>query len=183
MQNSKNQRRKSNWIVKYSARLVVVITIILCAGWAYVSQDSKLPIKNDWTKQRSEFWFNWVRPCRYYRFQSQESASTIADWFVDRFHEVGSWNPYLITDSEKLRETIKSQFSARHDQVINQFVMDWSIPLLGQDFALKSIDPFMVIVHTKDEPFSTKRTVHIRIFDTPPYGAIIEVWDNKGVNL
>ena len=164
----------------YSIMLITcfVISITIWGIWN-VFYNSTIPLKKEWIQQQSNVWFNWIKPCHYYRFLSKEKALGVTSWFVDEFRQTGLWNQTLITKSANLVAKIKLQRPNYSTETLNQYAMGWSTPVLGNNFALKIDPPFFLLIHTKIESPTSKRVAHIRISNTPDEGSVIEIWDNR----
>ncbi len=168
------------WVfTKYRFVVISGFIIIAFVCGVYLVTASVVPVKGEWVKQQSNVWFNWTKPCHYYRFRSTEKASVISQWFVDKFREIGSWRQDILTESLDLADVLRSKLPENSDETLNKHVMEWSRPVLGGNFAIMSNQPFFLLVHSNSKSPKSTRVVHIRVFDMLDEGSIIEIWENR----
>ena len=161
---------------------VFMTVFSLCVGWIYVYYDSSFYFKHNWVKQRSKTWFHWVNLCRYYRFHSEEKAASVAKELLEKITQTSSDNHIMTIQSSDLKEAIKLKSPDTSPELLDQWVLTWSTPVLGKDYALTINHPFILIVHTKSTSPTAKRVAHIRIFNIAEAETIIEIWDLKTTN-
>ena len=182
MWTPKRRTQPNNTRVKiYYISLITCFAIIILSIWGILNTfyDSTIPMKKEWIQQQSNIWLNWIKPCHYHRFLSNEKGLSVTSWFVKEFRQTASWNQTLITKSTNLVKKIKLQMPNHSTESLNQYAMDWSTPVLGSNYALNIDHPFFLLIHTRIESSRSNRVAHIRIFDTPEGGSLIEIWDNR----
>ena len=175
-------RRPLTAVTKYPVMVIISLAVALSIwGMSHV-YDSMIPLKDEWVKQRSTVWFNWVKPCHYYRFQSHEAALVVNRWFVTMFSQNDSWRRTMHTDSMELGRILRLQHPACSQKILSQLVNEWSTPILGSGFGMESNHPFFLLIHTKHESPTSNRVAHIRVFEMPDEGSVIEIWENITIN-
>ena len=161
--------------------LFFAVAAIIGISWRYSTLTQRmLPKKGNWTKEATEFWLNGYAPCRYYRFRSNEGASTSRDWIRSEIDSKSNPQMGMEFTSAKLSDAIKGRSPSITEKNLQKELAHWSVPQFGIEYAIEGNTPFFVIISST---INKKKTIshhfHCKIFDIAKSNSQIEIWDYR----
>ncbi len=166
--------------LNYSVVIIAVGLCVLCipAGIKYLRIPADIPHKEEWTREQSQIWLNYVQPCRYYRFRTTEGRTAVNNWCRKRLDALDIWGGKMELPSSHLEKLLMQRDHRFSKEDIVASLWQWSIPVVGGDYADEVRSPYVILIYAQDINPSVKRNLHIKIGDDGT-GSLIEVWDNR----
>ncbi len=165
------------------SRGLLITAIILVGGvsvFAFLQLSTNIPIKETWNIQASHLWLNWLKPCRYSRFGTDEPVPETAAWIRSQLPVSGGCDEILETKSSTLTAVLKRNFPNPTYAATHNFLMNWSTPELGKKYAMSTDDPFVILIRKCPNSSKVANVLHIKVTATKlGNGSIVEIWDNK----
>lgn len=162
-----------------------LLAILSCIGlsifgisWTIHTDFTRVPVSENWTKERSRLWMNIYKPCIYYRFRSHETASYVHDWLLSEFARNSEWDKGMQITSAKLSDGIISRNPNITSEKLSKELMYWSAPHLGGEYAQNNLSNFSIIVRSRaNVKLDESHNLHYKISVINKNNTIVELWN------